>query len=273
MVSIPVLLYKAVESGAPQFQVAGSSANSPERASATRPVEERASAAAQGSELSRARSIARDELESDFHAVLKAADEASLKAPTSTEIEIGTYVRMVGIDPMYLHTAYNVLPGPGSGKLYSMFRETLADMGLAACGDLAMRGRDRRVLIFPRGAGLALHTLYYSNELRSEEEFHSAESAFQDVDAVSQMLMETLIAERTKPFNPSILGKRRLERQLNIAEDRSQAAAGGSTPEPRGPAQVVDIGQPWRNRGTTGQPPQAGTAGPAPGRKGTRRKK
>jgi Ku protein len=107
----------------------------------------------------------------DQYVVFAPREIAALRARTSTEMEILEFVRLEEIDPIYFDTSYYVAPDKGGEKPYAVLYGALARTGYAAMGSLAMHGREQATVVRAGARGLILHTLFYANEVRGEQEW------------------------------------------------------------------------------------------------------
>jgi DNA end-binding protein Ku len=96
---------------------------------------------------------------------------AALRPQTSTELSIAEFVRLEEIDPIFFETSYYAAPDRGGEKPYALLFAALAETEYAAIGSLAMHGREHATVIRPGRRGLILHSLFYENEVRADEEY------------------------------------------------------------------------------------------------------
>lgn len=101
-------------------------------------------------------------------------EDEELKAiePKSSKLmEISQFVKLSEVDPIYLDTSYYLHPDEGGEKPYHLLMEAMRRVGAAAVARLTMHGREHVVLVRPANTGLVVHTLYYHDEVRANEEF------------------------------------------------------------------------------------------------------
>ena len=113
------------------------------------------------------------ELEDDQYVVLEPKEIAALRPRTSTELNIVEFVLLEEIDPIFFDTSYYIWPDRGGEKPYAILLEALRQVATSAVGSVAMHGREHAVVIRSAIRGLALHTLYYAKEVRTNEEYSS----------------------------------------------------------------------------------------------------
>ena len=139
------------------------------------------------------------EFEKDRFVEIDAEELKGAAAQTSTEMEIEQFVKLADIDPVYFETSYYVSPEAAGEKAYALLYRSMQLTGLVAIAQFAMHGREHVVVLRPGKAGMLAHTMFFSIEVRSNEE-HRA-----DTNAVSEKelnLARTLIDSLAGPFEP-----------------------------------------------------------------------
>lgn len=179
------------------------------------------------------------ELEEDQYVVLEPREIAALRPRTSTELNIMEFVLLQEIDPILFDTSYYIWPDRGGEKPYAILLEALRQSGCVALGSVAMHGREHAVVIRPATRGLALHTLYYANEVRRNEEYTSDP---QVVGAKELELAKMLVQALASKFEPEKLKDTFEERLRELIDSRSQLAVASEHPrtEPA-EAKVADL--------------------------------
>ena len=179
------------------------------------------------------------EIEPNRYVTFEPGEVAALRPRTSTELGIVEFVRTSEIDPIFFETSYYAAPDPGGEKPYALLYAALSQTGYAAVGSLAMHGREHAVLIRPGQKGLVLHTLFYSNEVRSDEEY-TADSKL--VNAKELDLAKVLVGALTAKFEPTNLKDAFEERLREFIRKRADTAvAAYERGETTKRAPVVDI--------------------------------
>jgi DNA end-binding protein Ku len=139
------------------------------------------------------------EYEKDRFVQIDAEELKSAAAQTSTEMQIGEFVKLADIDPVYFETSYYVGAEAAGEKAYALLYRSMQLTGLVAIAQFAMHGREHVVLLRPGKAGMLAHTMFFRTEVRSNEE-HRA-----DTKAVSEKELNlacTLIDSLAGPFEP-----------------------------------------------------------------------
>ncbi len=162
-------------------------------------------------------------------------DELKSIAPkTATQMEISEFVQLSEIDPVYFETSYYVAPEEAGEKAYALLYKALQTAALVAVAQFAMHSREHVVILRPSRKGLIAHTMFYSSEVRADEEYRA------NVDVVSEKelkLAETLIHSLSAPFEPekyhdtyrekieAIIAKKVAGQPVEINEKPSRQAA------------------------------------------------
>jgi DNA end-binding protein Ku len=101
--------------------------------------------------------------------VILSEEELESAEPKKTrQIEISDFVGLADIDPVFFRSSYYLAPeGAGADKAYALLRQAMAEAGRVAIATLVMRNKEYLVAIRPDDDALALHTMYFSDEVRA----------------------------------------------------------------------------------------------------------
>jgi DNA end-binding protein Ku len=94
----------------------------------------------------------------------------ALEADRSNHIEIVEFVPLSTFDFVQIEKTYYLGADKGGDKAYRLLGESMERKGKVAVGRWAARGKEQLVVIRPYKTGLAIHQLYYANEVRSYED-------------------------------------------------------------------------------------------------------
>ncbi len=169
LVSIPVRLYVATHSEQPSFNLIHGVCKSRIKQQTWCPRCERV---VERSELVKGREVAKDQFVLFTDEELKA-----LEAAASQAIDIQEFVPLAGVDPVYFQDTHYLGPDKAGDKAYQLLAEAMRDTGMVALAQHVSRGKERLVLIRPFDEGLALHTLYYADEVRAFDEIERGPKA------------------------------------------------------------------------------------------------
>jgi DNA end-binding protein Ku len=158
LVSIPVRLFVATHSEQPSFNLLHAECNSRIKQQTYCPRCERV---VERSELVRGYAVGKTDYVRFTDEELK-----TLEAAASTAIEIQEFVPLARVDPVYFATTHYLGPDRGGEKAYRLLAEAMRSTGKVALAQHVSRGKEHLVLIRPFADGLALHGLYYADEIR-----------------------------------------------------------------------------------------------------------
>jgi DNA end-binding protein Ku len=172
--------------------------------------------------------------------VLVSEDELRrITPPTSSDIQILEFVHLGEIDPVYFETSYYVAPEHAGAKPYSLLYTALRKTGYVAIAQIAMHRREHVAIIRAGDRGILMHTMFYANEVRKEQEFKAdtALVAGKELD-LAVKLIEALAAK----FEPEKFRDRYREQveALIAAKIQGREVASGQ-PQAASAAPVVDI--------------------------------
>jgi len=116
---------------------------------------------------------------------LKALDEA-----TTHTIDIGQFVPLDSVDPVFFDGTYYLAPDKGGAKPYTLLATALTKSGFAAVGRWVSRGKEHIVVLRPMGEGLALHQLHFKAEVRDLKDLglESAPVSSAELDLAQQLI-------------------------------------------------------------------------------------
>ena len=101
------------------------------------------------------------------YVILTEEELESAEPKKSRQIEISDFVEQADIDPVYFRSSYYLAPeGEGADKAYALLRQAMGDAGRIGIATLVMRNKEYLVAVRPDADALALHTMYFSDEVR-----------------------------------------------------------------------------------------------------------
>lgn len=142
---------------------------------------------------------------------------------SSRSIELEDFVDVGEIDPVYYEATYHLVPEVGAERQYALLVTALRRSGRVGIGRLVMRHKGHLCMVRPLGRGLALTTLYYAEELVSQDTL--AELAVTGPRPPEQELemVQRLIKAQSTAFEPRRYHDTHRERLLSFLERRARA--------------------------------------------------
>jgi Ku protein len=85
-------------------------------------------------------------------------------------MDVLQFVPAAQVDPVYLDASYYVVPEAAGQRPYTLLFQALSKSGYVAIAQWTAHNREHMVLLRPGRHGLILHTLYYQDEVRAEDD-------------------------------------------------------------------------------------------------------
>jgi DNA end-binding protein Ku len=152
-----------------------------------------------GEEVSQDRIVRGFDLGGGEYVILSEEELESAEPKKSRQIEISDFVGLVDIDPVYFRSSYYLAPeGAGADKAYALLRRAMAEAGRVAIATLVMRNKEYLVAIRPEDDALALHTMYFSDEVRApgrDLELPETGDVTERELSMAQLLIESMESE------------------------------------------------------------------------------
>lgn len=188
LVNVPVALYSATQDKAIRFHQL--QAGTADRVRNKR-VNERT-----GDEVAYEDIVKGYDLGGGDYVVLTAEEVASVAPGASRTIDVGAFVDLADIDPIYFDRAYYVAPTKGGERAYALLRQAMLDANKVAVASFVMRDRQHLAAVRPREDALVLETLLYADEVRdpaTEIDNLPVEAEFQPRELeMATMLIDTM---------------------------------------------------------------------------------
>jgi DNA end-binding protein Ku len=100
------------------------------------------------------------------YVTFSAEEIKALEDATTHSIDIGQFVPLESVDPVYFDGTYYLAPDKGGAKPYSLLATALRNSKQCAVGRWVSRGKEHIVVIRALGDGLAMHQLHFAAEVR-----------------------------------------------------------------------------------------------------------
>ena len=137
----------------------------------------------------------------DQYVVVTDEEIAGLQQKTDQTIEISEFVPISQVDPVYFEKSNLLGPDKGGHKAYQLLHRAMTQTKRVAVGRYATRGRQQLVLLRPMGDGLAMHGLFYADEVRDFADIEIDKTiAIKDAELeLAKQLVEQLSNEKFQP--------------------------------------------------------------------------
>jgi DNA end-binding protein Ku len=193
LVSIPVKMYTAASSASVSFNQLHATCGSRIKQQTFCPVCNEV--------IERAALVRGYEVSKDQYVRVGEDELKALEGEASKTIDIAEFVPLEKVDPVYFEKAYYLGPDKGGEKAYRLLTDAMAKSGRVAVATFVMRGKESLVLIRPSSDGLMLHTMFFSDEVRSFGEIDKGAGAkIRDGEMdLAQQLIDGLSNDDFKP--------------------------------------------------------------------------
>ncbi len=137
------------------------------------------------------------EYEKGQYTLINQEDIKQITPESARAMDILAFVKGAEIDPIYFDSSFFLVPEPEGRKAYELLVKTMEDMQRYGIAKLTMHQREHTVFLRPYEHGIALHTMYFANEIREAPGYGKNESVKltpQEIKLAEQ-LVETLSEE------------------------------------------------------------------------------
>lgn len=195
-----------------------------------------------GDEVPQDRIVRGFDLGGGEYVILSDEELESAEPKKSRQVEISDFVPLEEIDPVYFRASYYLAPeGAGADKAYALLSEAMTEAGRIGIATMVMRNKEYLVAIRPDGEALALHTMYFADEVREPgREIPELPDAGDVTDrelSMAQLLIESMESE----WDPKRFRDTHREKVQSLVEEKRQGHEIVIQEGPEPPAKVVDL--------------------------------
>jgi DNA end-binding protein Ku len=234
LVAIPVKLYSAtVSSERISFNLLRQKDGSR--------VKQQYIAVADGEPVERSEMVKGYEFAKDQYVMFSAEELKALEDTTTHAIDIGQFVPLQSVDPVYFDGTYYLAPDKGGAKPYTLLATALRKAGQCAVGRWVSRGKEHIVVIRPMEDGLAMHQLHFEEQVRDLKDLGIEPAQVSDPELkLAQQLIEHLAAKRFDPNEYHDEFKGRVEAAIQKKIQGKQISL-SEAPVPSAGGNVIDL--------------------------------
>jgi DNA end-binding protein Ku len=234
-----------------------------------------------GKEVSQDRIVRGFDLGGGEYVIMSDEELESAEPKKSRQVEITDFVDQQDIDPVYFRSSYYLAPeGAGADKAYALLRQAMAESGRVAIATLVMRNKEYLVAIRPEGDALALHTMYFSDEVRQPGQDLPELPEENEVSDRELSMAQLLIESMQNDWDPERYHDTHREKVEALIEEKRQGHEIVIQAPAEQPAKVVDLMEALNasiaaaaGSGTKSAKSGTGSSGRAPARRATPAKK
>ena len=167
---------------------------------------------------------------------LKALEEA-----TTHSIDIGQFVPLESVDPLYFDGTYYLAPDKGGAKPYTLLTTALRKAQQCAVGRWISRGKEHIVIIRALEDGLAMHQLHFKAEVRDLKDLGVEAAPVSEPELkLARQLIDQLGAKRFDPNEYVDEHKARVEAAIQRKVDGKEVSLAEGPVTAKG-GNVIDL--------------------------------
>jgi DNA end-binding protein Ku len=160
-------------------------------------VKQQYTAVADGKLMERSEMVKGYEFAKDQYVMFSAEELKALEDTTTHAIDIGQFVPLETVDPVYFDGTYYLAPDKGGAKPYTLLATALAKSGQCAVGRWISRGKEHMMVIRPVEDGMAMHQLHFKTEVRNLKDIGIEAAPVSDAELkLAEQLIAHLAAKR-----------------------------------------------------------------------------
>lgn len=195
LVTIPVKLYTATESKDVRFHLL-------HKTDGARIVEKRF-CEAENVEVGWADLVRGYEVAKGEYVILAPEEIDAVKPESSTTIEIGDFVELTEIDPIYFEKSYFLEPTTVGSRPFNLLMRALDETGRIAVARVTIRTRERLATLRTYDGTLVLETMFWPDEIRSTGGLDLPQGAEQKASSRELQMAEALVQNLSGRFDPA----------------------------------------------------------------------
>jgi DNA end-binding protein Ku len=178
------------------------------------------------------------EYEEGKYVLLDPEEIKKIAPPSARSMEILSFVKESEIDPLFFDSSYFVVPEDEGRKAYQLLLKTLESAKRVGIAKVAMHQREYTVFIRPYDHGLALHTMYFANEIREAPGYGKTDEIKLKPQEIK--LAEQLVENLSEPFRLEKYHDEFQDRLKALIEAKQKGKQVAAAPEPHR-APVIDM--------------------------------
>jgi DNA end-binding protein Ku len=198
-------------------------------------------AVADGERVERSEMVKGYEFAKDQYVMFTPEELKALEDTTTHAIDIGQFVPLQSVDPLYFDGTYYLAPDKGGAKPYTLLATALRKAAQCAIGRWVSRGKEHIVVIRPLEDGLAMHQLHFKEQVRELKDLGIEPAQVSEPELkLAQQLIEHLAAKRFDPNEYHDEFKGRVEAAIQKKVQGKQISL-SEAPMPSTAGNVIDL--------------------------------
>jgi DNA end-binding protein Ku len=153
-----------------------------------------------GKPVERAEMVKGYEFAKDQYVMFSPEELKALEDATTHAIDIGQFVPLDSVDPLYFDGTYYLAPDKGGAKPYTLLATALRKAEQCAVGRWICRGKEHIVIIRALQDGLVMHQLHFKAEVRDLKDLGIEAAPVSEPELkLARQLIDQLGAKRFDP--------------------------------------------------------------------------
>jgi DNA end-binding protein Ku len=178
------------------------------------------------------------EYEKDKYVLMEPEDIKKIQPESARAMQVVSFANASEIDPLFFDASYFLVPEGEGRKAYLLLLKTLEDTRRVGIAKVTMHQREYIVFIRPYDQGLALHTMYFANEIGEGPGHGSVDHIKLAPQEIK--LAEQLVSALSEPFGLRKYHDEYQKRLRTLIEARQKGEDIAAAPQPKR-APVIDI--------------------------------
>jgi DNA end-binding protein Ku len=174
------------------------------------------------------------------YVVVTDEDMEALAPKASRLIEIGTFVKLEQIDPIYYEQTYYLMPDKGAAKAYSLLLTAMNDTGKVGVARFVLRNKEYLAALRPYQNILSLSVMLFSDEIVSVGEFEEVPEQI-ELNPKEVNMAKQLVDTLTMEFEPEQYKNEYYYKILDMIEKKAEGEVIESQPASTNDGKVLDL--------------------------------
>jgi DNA end-binding protein Ku len=194
-----------------------------------------------GTPVERSEMVKGYEFAKDQYVMFSPEELKALEDTTTHAIDIGQFVPLDSVDPLYFDGTYYLAPDKGGAKPYTLLATALRKAQQCAVGRWISRGKEHIVIIRALEDGLAMHQLHFKAEVRDIKDLGVEAAAVSEPELkLARQLIDQLGAKRFDPNEFADEHKARVEAAIQRKVDGKEVSLAEGPVSTKG-GNVIDL--------------------------------
>jgi DNA end-binding protein Ku len=194
-----------------------------------------------GKPVERAEIVKGYEFAKDQYVMFSPEELKALEDTTTHAIDIGQFVPLDSVDPLYFDGTYYLAPDKGGAKPYTLLATALRKADQCAVGRWISRGKEHIVIIRALQDGLVMHQLHFKAEVRDLKDLGIEAAPVSEPELkLARQLIDQLGAKRFDPNEYADEHRARVEAAIQRKVDGKEVSLAEGPVSAKG-GNVIDL--------------------------------